>query len=563
MSRSEQKPNGIYQSKLLELITDITTLPKTFKVANESGVIEELWKACSLLSTRDDEPKLFDLSGHIVASLCHSAAGVRYIHDSPIVNAYLHGVYKSHAFETLIFRKLLGCLSLPIPAKAFFSLDGVQATVSRVVTNLQENADFTVALNSPDDECPSQLSDLMGPFQLLRCCLSTQFAASSLLSIEHSPLVQFIVETLATHKEGACMRSCQAEDICCVAFQLVLSLVSSVPTMLECSGLLSELELLNLNAMRTLQRDLLCNDSEPLGSCSYLEKQLCYAFEFVGGSCEKLPQYELFAFEDTSWQHNSIHKNSTGAETLDVRGISDFAFTLQNKILQTIKDGVESDSLAPMDFVLISQVSWELITDLETEPVVKTTSVASKSVAAFTEIFAKLMYNLVMSKRSRLEPPVNSMVDEQPVDTNTTTSSSQNDDAFYPTDSERKLMNRLYKNYAHGLSLAASPTLLHCIVKTFGKVAIDCFPVTVLMALYPTYEEADILRFLAHCITNPSAGFLWPRSVVKNCDGIGGDMVPSPATAIAEGVEIIMEREFPQVCLRQPYIRDEMFSSIY
>ncbi|KAL4160441.1 hypothetical protein PRNP1_001009 [Phytophthora ramorum] len=120
-------------------------------------------------------------------------------------------------------------------------------------------------------------------------------------------------------------------------------------------------------------------------------------------------------------------------------------------------------------------------------------------------------------------------------------------DTFFPSDSERKLMNRLYKNYADGLTLDASPTLLHCIVKKFGKVAMDCFPVTILMMLHPTYDEADILRFLLHCSKSTSAGFLWPKSVLQKYNGVDGNIMALPATAIAAGVEIIIEREFPQV----------------
>ncbi|KAG7389303.1 hypothetical protein PHYPSEUDO_010638 [Phytophthora pseudosyringae] len=521
-------------SGLVELISDVAVIPPAFKVANKVGIIDELREGCRSLSKHDVSREFSRLSSRILSAQCHPAAGVRNVHDTPVVNAYLDNHLNELA--TLSFH--------PTPAKNIFSLFGVQVTISQIITELQETVDFTVFLNSPDDECPSQLIAQCSRLQWLRCCLSSQFASSSLLSIETSPLIEFISETLAVHKAGFCISSCHAEDTCCVAFQLVLSLVSSVPSMLECSDLLSELKLLNLDGKRILQRDLLCDSTETLGSCSFLEKQLYYEFEFVGGPSEKLPQCELFAFDTHSRQAKNFQESSRGVEASD-GNISEFSFTLGKKILQAIQDGVEAGSATPMDFVLISQASWELINDLEDESVAESSSVTCKVAAPFTDIFAKLIYNLVMSKRSRLEPPAKTHVDE--LDVNSATSPTPNDDAFFPTDSQRKLMNRLYKNYARDLSLNSSPTLLHCIVKKFGKVAMDCFPVTVLMMLYPTYGEADILSFLSHCIRSPSSGFLWPTSVVNSSDSVGGDAVVLATAAISEGVEIILKREFPQL----------------
>ncbi|OWZ18826.1 hypothetical protein PHMEG_0007012 [Phytophthora megakarya] len=428
--------------------------------------------------------------------------------------------------------------------------DLLVALIYQVVDQLKATVDFTMALNSPDDECPPQLTRLMRRLQLLRCCLSTQFASSSLFLLKENPLVQFIKETLTIHTQGCCMDSCNAEDTCCVVFQLVLSLVSSVPAMLQCSDMLSKLRLLKLDDESLFVRDLLCSDKEVLGSCSFLEKQLCYNFEFIGGSCEKLHQYELCDFDGHFRQNNTINKKSSGVEKSVEKAISDFAFTLQNKILQVIKDGVESGSATPMNFVLISQASWELIIDLEAGTIAPPSFVTCRSAAGFTEIFATVIYNLVMSKRSRLELPVNSNTDG--LDMSTVTSSLHNDKVFFPTDSARKLMNRWYKNYTHWLSLPSSPTLLHCIVKNFGKAAMDCFPVTILMILYPTYEEADILCFLSQCIHTPSAPFLWPTTDVD------GDIPTRSAISIGEGVEIIMEREFPEV----RYQSDAIFYSI-
>ncbi|KAE9052439.1 hypothetical protein PR001_g508 [Phytophthora rubi] len=286
------------------------------------------------------------------------------------------------------------------------------------------------------------------------------------------------------------------------------------------------------------------NPCELLGSCSLLEKQLRYAFEFVGGSNERILRCELYAFDGHSRQNGSI--DTTHVKEPAIKEASDFIITLQSKILQALQDDIKTGSSVPMDFVLISQASWEMINDLETKSVVSTSFGPHRSAASFTEVFAKLMYKLITSNRSRVEVSANS-TDVDELDANAVTSSGQDFAEFFPTDSERKLMNRLYKNYASGLSLDSSPTLLHCLVKKFGKVAMDCFPVTMLMILYPTYGEADILQFLSHCLTSPSGCFLWPRSAATRGGEIDAGNVVSPAMLIAEGVEIIMEREFPLV----------------
>ncbi|KAL4137511.1 hypothetical protein PRIC2_001031 [Phytophthora ramorum] len=314
------------------------------------------------------------------------------------------------------------------------------------------------------------------------------------------------------------------------------------PSMLECSGLFSELKLLDFDGKRQPQRDVLPDSIKYLGPCSLLEKQLCYEYEFIGGSCEKLSRCELFEFDAYLRQTNSIHENARLNRPKQTN-ISGFSFTLQKKILRAIKDGVASGLSVPMDFVLISQASWELINDLEAEVATNSPFMTCKPAGVFNKIFADLIHDLVMSRRSRLEPLGSSNIDD--VDANSAT--TQGGDTFFPSDSERKLMNRLYKNYADGLTLDASPTLLHCIVKKFGKVAMDCFPVTILMMLHPTYDEADILRFLLHCSKSTSAGFLWPKSVLQKYNGVDGNIMALPATAIAAGVEIIIEREFPQV----------------
>ncbi|KAL3672090.1 hypothetical protein V7S43_002754 [Phytophthora oleae] len=521
-SLSEQRSSG--SSRLLELIADFAVLPQLLKVATEVGLIKELWTVCGSLSQQCDNPECCRLSNCIARALSHSVGGVHIMHYTPST-----GVYQQFELTTPRFRELLGCLSFSAPATKFFSLCGVREILFQVINELQDSVDFTVSLNSPDEEWPEPLMLPLRRLQWLRCCLSSQFASSALLSLERNPLLDFLSKTIAVHKAGFCTSSCQAEDTCCVAFQLILSLVSSVPSMLECSALLCGLNLLDFSDKGSPQRTCFCAGSEILGSCSFLEKQLRYELEVIGGPSEKLPQCELFALNETRTSYADSSKEKIPFV---------FAFTLQKKIRQLIKGGVKAGPATPLDFVLITQASWELISALETEFAVNPPLTTCKPAAAFTAVFAKLIHDLVMNKRSRLESPVKSNgVDPsgKPV-----VNSIQSGEAFFPTDSERKLMNRIYKNYARGLSLEPSPTMLHCVIKKFGKVAMDCFPVTMLMVLHPTYDEPEILSFLSLCIASPSAGFLWPKST-----GVAGD-VPT-AVAIAKGVETILEKEFPQI----------------
>ncbi|GMF49159.1 unnamed protein product [Phytophthora fragariaefolia] len=546
-SSGERVDSDAYRRKLLASVMN----PTAFKAAKEVDFVGELWKAGNKVSSHNNDQKLLHRSVHDVGALCQSVAGLRYAHDTSILNTYvLEENNQWHEFATVNFREILGYLSVPPSAAVFFSLDGVQTTILRVVAQFQESADFTMAVNSPEHECPPKLAHLVERLHLLRCCLSTQYA-SSLISAEFSPLIDFITHTLTIHVNGDCMRSCNAEDTCCVAFLLVLSLVSSVPALLECSDLFAELKLLNLDTKRSQPRDRLYSGTDLLSSCSLLQIQLCYDFEFVGGPSEKVPRCEVYAFDSHSRQSDSAGTLNINDSRINL--VSDFIIALQNKILQAVQDGFETSSSAPMDFVLISQASWEIINELETEYLIPYSFGTRRPAAAFTEVFAKLMYNLITSNRSRLEASDDSKPGN--MDASHTNYQGQEIAAFFPTDSERKLMNRLYKNYASGLSLDSSPTLLHCIFKKFGKMAIDCYPVTILMILYPTYGEADILRFLSHCLTTPSASFLWPRSSTMSVRNLHN--IAPPAMSIAEAVEIILEREFPQVsssCQHRGYL---------
>ncbi|KAG1703785.1 hypothetical protein DVH05_006798 [Phytophthora capsici] len=505
-------------SKLLESIADVVVLPQSLNIASETGLIKALWTVCRSLSMHCDNPAFSRLSNCIKSALSHSVEGVQIMYVKPSTCGY-----QQLELGVQSFQNLLGCLSFSTSATRLFSLPSIQEILFQLISELQDSVDFTVALNSPDDEWPELLMSPMRRLQWLRCCLSSQAASSALLSFDHNPIVGFLSKTIAVHKAGFCVSSCQAEDTCCVAFQLILSLVTSVPSMLECSGLLCDLQLLDFDDRCLTQHTWFRGNSEILGSCSFLEKQLHYELMVIGGPSEKVPQCELFAFNETrtSYEGSAVEKT-----------ISAFAFTLQKEILRAVQDGVETGLSTPVDFVLISQASWELVSALEAELSVNPPLTTCKPTAAFTAIFAKLIHDLIMSKRSRLEPsePSGKAIAITP-----------SGEAFFPADSERKLMNRLYKNYARGLALEPSSTMLHCVIKTFGKVAIDCFPVTMLMLLHPTYDEAKILNLLSLCLASPSAGFLWPKS-----KGVTGEAVPT-AVAIAKGVENILEKEFPQI----------------
>lgn len=512
----------------IESICNLMASAETFRMAEELGIVDNLVQICT-----NSHPSY--LHPPIIGSLFKNSAGICFVRSTPAASdACIDHVVKEWTRMELM--ELLGYLTIPAISAAFFTEDvfHVRKALNEAVALLQEHPDFTIAVNCSEGESPHDLQTSTGVLRLLQCCLSTQHTPVT-LSSPYNPLTQFIVDTLAKHNHS-CLRSSAAEDTCCVAFQLALALASSVPAMLAISNLFSELSILRLDERSITDCEWLSTEGPSLGPCSLLEQQLRYELECIGGPTEKYPRCDLFEFNGLL-RHSNIACESP--QKTDEH-VPDFALLLHKKILKAVLEGAESSSSAPMDFVLISQASWELLGELESKAHVTNSAIIPKSMGKRTSLFGELIYSLVLSKRSRLEP-INT--DEL----NLGTITRERLDTFFPPDSARKLMNRLYKSYGRRLSLSVSSTLLHSITKKFGQLSMDCFPVTVLLLLYPKYEEEEILGFLSRCIASPSGAFLWPSSIALKNEDDSTDFAVPAVFKIAEAVEVILEREFPQV----------------
>ncbi|TYZ60995.1 hypothetical protein PybrP1_005350 [[Pythium] brassicae (nom. inval.)] len=431
-------------------------------------------------------------------------------------------------------QSFLRILSVPRAADIFFASTAVQSVVQDATSQLLSSSSFTLALNSSPDECPCEVRQQMNDLTFLRCCLSTQHAADALLSpdmraYDTNLILQFIVNTLADHGDS-CLSTCDREDLCTLAWELALALVSSIPALLACADLFvtNRIAVLVGKDARSIRQE-----DWSVSPCTLLQMQLQHAFEVVGGPSEKIQRCELHDFDPISsgWGP-AISKGEHRSGNAAARGgVAPFVQVLSEKMLASIQSSCER--AVPLDFVMLSQASWELILEIEGR--------ASLSSLELTEVVGRLLYALVMSKRSRVDEPTSAAVRAAPV-----ALPLSSFEATLPSDAQRRLLNQLYKGYCGRLGLKTSPTTLHCIAKTFGRCTIDTFPVTALMVLDQLVSEKKVLAFLVHCWSSPGCAFLWPSTATEL---VGGDDC-SPLQRVASAVEFVLEHEDPQ-CIDQ------------
>lgn len=426
---------------------------------------------------------------------------------------------------------ILRLLSLPKAAELVFTSDAIQLVIDKATLLLLSSSVFTEAMNSSPDEYPCEVRQEMDELAFLRCCLGTQHAAAALLrsdyaASEHNLILRFIAHTLAHHGDK-CMSTCDREDLCTLAWEMALALASSIPAALACADFFVENKVVVLLGKETQNRG---EGDWVVSACTLLQKQLQHLFEVVGGSSEKVQRCALYEFDpvSTGWGANNANGNAP-AQSAIRSGVPPLVQTLLEKMCSSIQGSC--DRSVPLDFVMLSQTSWELI--LETEDTEERASPLSN--LELTKVFGRLMYELVASKRSRLAESVS--------DTARTPLPTSKVEAEFPSDAQRKLLNQLYKGYCNRLNLKASPTTLHCIIKKFGRGAIDTFPVTILMVLDQLFSEKEALAFLVHCWSSPDGAFLWPFAA-KSAASRDGE---SPLHKVASAVELILAHEDHQV----------------
>lgn len=495
-----------------------------YGLAQDLATLHKVASSCSL-------DGLCCVVEEILVSLSPCAAAIQDIcscgMSEPCIRYLLHKWQDGSSSRASTMAGILRFLAVSQISDAFFTSDTVQAMVGGILSALSLSATFTLAINSSPDEYPSELNEQMNALMFLRCCLSTRYASASLLRCEDAQnmLLAFITDTLSGHGE-VCMSTCGAEDVCTVAFELAAAMSTSVPAALCCASLFADKKIVSLSAETS-------NEGPIFSPCSLLATQLQNMYELVGGPSEKPQRCALPDFVHSADQSSQETRTATGAQTNSSGEVTLFVQSLLEKMLFSIQDSCNRS--ASLDFVMLSQATWELINDIEGAEV-QSSSMPSLQL---TKVFGKLMYHLVLSKRSRLDGGASS--------TGSTALPTVNSEKDFPLDAERKVMNKVYKRYCHRLGLRASPTTLHCIVKKFGRFAIDSFPVTVLMILDQFCSEKETIEFLSCCWTSRSAAFLWPAatSSLSGC-GREGEAVPVLSN-IAIAVEFILGREYPQV----------------
>lgn len=437
------------------------------------------------------------------------------------------------------FRQLLNFLTFDGEfAQSIARSDSIANRVLRGIAELRDSGDFGLALNSPLDECLKESRSLVNSLNFMRCCLNSVGATDAFshntAELIDSPIFQFIKDTLVRHNVS-CGSSDQAEDTCCAALQFLIAVVGPISSKLACSKLLVELGVLNINdkAASSPPSPILRSAHAGIGPCYLLEHHLRYDLEHIGGPSERASLSSLYDFDVGTFPGAVTMPQTSGPEpvTDGANLLFDRFRVLHSKILSVLKDKRGPLATPSLDFGALSQLSWDLIAELG----------QNGSVAAATPMFGELLVNLVMSRRSKLEPTSLELSASVP---STNPGDSYASELGFPTLEERKMLNKLYKNYCQRLSLESSPTNLHCIVKQFGHAALDCFPTTILMAVQPTCKDDRrlLLAVLVSYYNSPLARFMWPSTTGRSTE-------PSspPGLTLAIAVEWVLEQEYPQV----------------
>lgn len=513
-----QTPFRRHGELLLLQLGNLGNSPRMMAPLLELGILHDigaLYQIC--VSVKNSELKNNVLE--CMTSMCSSTRALRELCISGMMDFCVKELLDQlKAMPDWSIRKsaaLLHLLCVPQVASMVFTHDDLQHAVTSLILALSTHLDTSLALNSPPEECPHDLVPHLRTLTLLQCCLGTQYAASSFhkCGLCPSSWQTFVFKTLRDH-HTLCCSSTSAEDLCCVGFQLALSLTASIPSVLISSPMLVDQNIYVQNLS-----DI--DESSPVSSCSFLAIQFCRSFQQINALRWKQHQQHLHAFEPRSFSSVSGNVDQTQASSTVHEGpINYVSSLLLDKMLQSI-----TTSQGESDIIALSQASWELIADIE-----KLSTAKAQSSLQITTVFGRLMNEIIRSKQKFRLNSSKPSADAKTVD-------------YFPSDVQIKLMNQLYKRYCHQLGLKCSPTKLHFLVKTFGKRAMDCFPVTALMILDQIGgDEQIIYDFLAGI---PNKNLLWPSQANDLIDITKYEV--SPLAAIAEAAEMILELEFPHV----------------
>ncbi|TMW63583.1 hypothetical protein Poli38472_002524 [Pythium oligandrum] len=391
----------------------------------------------------------------------------------------------------------------------FLGSDEVQAKLGQIKAAASTNLELAIALHSRLEECPHALRSEVRALSILYGVSSTQYASALLVDPSVSGLSGFLVDVITRHISHKCNATPVTEDLCTAGMLLLSATIRCIPAMTKCYDTLLENQVISL---------LRADGDDSMSACSFLAGEIESSLRSVGGFGEGPLSHVLFEFEAKSNEAEMGH--SSGAKP-SFQLSESVRFTM-NQILTVTNEAVTRQT--PIDIVLLSQTTWELISDVE-KTLNSSCSPLLDASTDLTKRMARIVHAIVMSGQSKLERGVQATAALNP---------------SFPTDGERKLMNIYYKDYCQKLGLTASPTTFHLLVKTFGKSATDCFAVSILMLLGQEYSDQEIISFLRHCSQSPSCDHLWPALEPSK------DKIPV-TVYIAQAVELILEKELPQI----------------
>lgn len=511
-------PYRCHQKFLLLHMGNLGYSPQMMTSLLELGIVYDigaLYQTCVSLMKVELQHNLLEC----MISMCSSTHALREFCVSGVIDFYVKGLLDEiKNIPTWSIRKsafLLRLLCVPRVASMVLTHDYLQHVVESLILDLSVRLDTSLALNSPPEECPHALIPHFQLLTLLQCCLGTQYAVRSFQKYGHCPSSwqTIVLKTLRDH-DTLCCSSTSAEDMCCVGFHLALSLTASIPSVLICSPILVDdsISVQNVSDIAV---------SNPVSSCSFLAIQFCLGFQRITGSRGKYHQAHLHEFEAGScfnaWE--DVDQTQTSIN-MHAEVTSCTKSLLLDEILQSI-----NASQGEPDIIALSQASWELISDME-----KLAMTNGQSFLQITMVFGRLLNEVIRSKQKRSSNSSKPTTDAKTAE-------------FFPSDVQIKVMNQLYKSYCRHLGLKCSPTKLHFLVKSFGKRAMDCFPVTALIILDQINgDEQTILDFLTGI---PNCHLLWPSQANDSMDITKYEV--SPLAVIAEAAEMILEIEFPHV----------------
>ncbi|GLD97570.1 hypothetical protein PINS_up006260 [Pythium insidiosum] len=380
------------------------------------------------------------------------------------------------------------------------------------------NLDAALAIHSRLDECNYGYRQAMQALSFLSAVLASRFGPQEVLQRRDNPnsCGHLLVTTLSDHCNRVCSSAPAREDQCTIVMRMIIGASSSVPAMVLYAETMPEL----YSQAQGIFDD---NQDESTTACSLLFSRIMTAMTRISGpdeSTQTPSAVELLSDPIPYIADEDAHET----ETVPVCEMTE-AMRLTFQAIVTAVNERPSDSPSSLDMVMLSQATWGFIEDIER--VLQPRGRVAPPVE-LTQSLGRVIYDLVIGRRSKFSS----------LERSATTNAAQ-----YPSDTSRKLINGYYKAYCARLGLQASPTTLHVLIRTFGRPAIDSFPVSILIALGQSFTERELLSFFSIFQRCRGSVFLWPSLGSEGTE----DSSTSTLLRLADAVEMILYLEYSQL----------------